>query len=146
MDTAIERLFGDGKYRFHLNMPQILSIEGNDRSILKMHHEFGASLGIVADGDPIFMGGGEARMKDIASVIRHGLIGGGEGMVDKVKVTVSPLDATRIVETYVHGRPIAEILPVAWAILDAAVMGVRVDPKKKVMTGRRRSSPSAKAK
>lgn len=129
MDTAVELAFGDGTYRFHLLMPQIMAIEAGDRSILKMHEDMGGSLGVVGDGEPIFIGGGSARVKDIVSVIRQGLIGGGEGMVDGERVTVSPIDATRIVETYVHDRPLAETLPVAWAVLNAAIMGVRLKKK-----------------
>lgn len=130
MDTAIELAFGDGKYRFWLGMQQITAIEAGDKSVLKMHDEMGSALGVIPDGDPVFIGGGDARYKDIVSVIRHGLIGGAKGEVDGATVDMSALDATRIVDTFVHGRPIAETLPVAWAVLNAAIMGVRL--KKKV--------------
>lgn len=110
-------------------MAQIVALEGGEKSIQQMWQEMGAALGIAGDDMPVFLGGGASRVKDIVAVIRHGLIGGGEGHVDSQTIKVGPLDATRIIENYVHGRPIAETLPVAWAILQAAIFGVRLKKK-----------------
>lgn len=134
MDTSITIAFADGRYRFWLALPQILAIEQGEKSIMEIWSDLGEALAATTNGDevtPIFLGGGPARFRDIIAVIKHGLIGGGEGEVDGKSIKVSPIDATRIVETFVHGRPLAESLPVAWAVLQAAVMGVKVADKKK---------------
>mgnify|MGYP002622131219 CR=1 FL=1 len=53
------------------------------------------------------------RLADLAEVIRLGLIGGG----------TSPEEADRLVSTYARNRPIAEVLPLATAILAARWLG-----------------------
>lgn len=58
------------------------------------------------------------RVEDVREVIRIGLIGGGK----------TPTHALGLVKRYVDERPLAESLPVALAILMAAVVGVPEDP------------------
>jgi hypothetical protein len=62
---------------------------------------------------------GEWRIEDISSVIRLGLIGGGE----------KPSDALTLVRRYVEDRPPLENLPFAIAILNAGLLGA---PEEKV--------------
>jgi hypothetical protein len=58
------------------------------------------------------------RVDDIREPIRIGLIGGG----------LTPTHALGLVKRYVDDRPIAESLPIALAILMAAIVGVPEDP------------------
>jgi len=149
VDTSIELEFGDGKYRFWLPMAQIVAIEAGEKSIMQIWSDLGDALSLTEGGDVTFIGGGAARFKEVGFVIRHALIGGGEGLVDGVSVKVSPIDATRIVETYVYARPLAESLPVAWMALQAAIFGVRLkkkaepEPVKRSRSARGKSSRTA---
>lgn len=133
MHTAVTLDFGGGRYRFFLPLARIVEIERlrGDKSILVMHEEMGSALGIEQGAEePVFIGGGlGARIADISEVIRCAAIGGEQAEVGGETVSVSPLDASRLVADYVDGRPIEETLPVAWAILDAAIRGVRLKKK-----------------
>ncbi|MBV9549306.1 MAG: gene transfer agent family protein [Alphaproteobacteria bacterium] len=82
---------------------------------------------------------GTPRVQDLRQVIRLGLIGGG----------MEPAKALAMVEAHVDARPRQESLPVARAVLLAAVMGVPDDPPGKAkpdaapaMPGPAENSPS----
>lgn len=145
-ETALTLDFGDGRYRFFLPMARICEVERvcGDKSIVVMHEEMGAALGIEPATEEVrFLGGGAPRIKDVYEVIRCAAIGGGECERDGRTVPVSAIDAKRLVDDYVDGRPFAETVPVAWAILNAAIMGVRLKKKaepKPVTAGTRRSA------
>lgn len=146
-DTAVELKFGDGTYRFWLPMRELVQLEKETgKSVLQMHDEMGQSLGLSPGDNKVqFLGGGATRFIEIRSTIRLALIGGNSGKVNGEEKPIGPLSAQAIVENYVDARPLAETLPVAWAILDAAVRGVslkkKVPPKAKGAS----LSPSAKA-
>lgn len=53
------------------------------------------------------------KLADLAEVIRLGLIGAG----------TSPEEAARLVNSYARNRPVAEVLPLATAILAARWLG-----------------------
>ena len=53
------------------------------------------------------------KLADLAEVIRLGLIGGG----------TNPEEAARLVNSYARNRPVAEVLPLATAILAARWLG-----------------------
>ncbi|UFM63831.1 gene transfer agent family protein [Paracoccus sp. MA] len=53
------------------------------------------------------------KLADLSEVIRLGLIGGG----------TNPEEADRLVSTYARNRPVAEVLPLATAILAARWLG-----------------------
>lgn len=132
MDTAVTLQFADGEYRFFLPMARIVEVERQcgDKSIEIMYQEMGGSLGIDPETDaPIYLSGGAARIKDVYEVIRCGAIGGGECRIGEETRKVSPLDAKALVDEYVDGRPFSETVPVAWAILNAALHGVRLKKK-----------------
>lgn len=153
MDTAINLEFGDATYRFWLPMARIVEIERlcGDKSILTMWDEFGAAIGIAKDdGSPVFLGGGSARIKDVYEVIRCAAIGGGECERGDEITKVAALDAKALVENYVDGRPYSESVPVAWAILNAAITGVSLKkkvseeaPKSRRRSAKAKSSPTA---
>lgn len=58
------------------------------------------------------------KIDDIREPIRIGLIGGG----------MTPTDALMLVMRYVDGRPLQESVPVAFAVIGAAIVGDRDDP------------------
>lgn len=147
MDTAVNLEFGDATYRFWLPMARIVEIERlcGDKSILTMWEEFGAAVGIQKDdGAAVFLGGGASRIKDVYEVIRCAAIGGGSCQCGDETKRVSALDAKALVDNYVDGRPYSETVPVAWAILNAAITGVSL--KKKVSEPAPARKRSAKAK
>jgi len=130
-DTAVTLEFGSGRYRFWLPMARIVEIERlcGGKSILTMHDEMGGALGLDDTGEAHFVGGGQGRIKDVYEVIRCAAVGGAEAEVSGDTVKVSAIDAKRLVDDYVDGRPLAETIPVAWAILDAAIRGVQLKKK-----------------
>lgn len=131
-ETHIDLDFGDGRYRFWLPMARIVEVERlcGDKSLLTIHDELGNAMGMDREtGVPMFAGGGQGRIRDIYEVIRCGAVGGNARLDGETEAKVSPLDAKRLVDTYVDGRPIAETLPVAWSILEAAINGVRLKKK-----------------
>lgn len=128
-ETALTIEFGDARYRFWLPMARIVELERvcGDKSILTIEHEMSMALGAIPGmDDPVFLGGGSARIRDIYEVIRCAAIGGGQREANGQTTTVSALDAKRLADGYVDGRPIAETLPVAWAILNCAIRGVQL--------------------
>lgn len=74
------------------------------------------------------------KYNDVRETIRIGLIGGGK----------SPEEAMRIVKTQVDGQPLAALVLVAWAIIEAAMVGVPGEAagKKKLKRAAKTSSDS----
>lgn len=62
--------------------------------------------------------GGQWRVEDITNVLRLGLIGGG----------LKPVDALKLVRTYVEARPPMENVPFAIGVLSVALMGAPDEP------------------
>lgn len=143
-DTSITLDFGPGRYRFWLPMARIVEVERlcGDKSIVLMYEEMSVGLGGEAEA-PVFFGAGPVRIKDVYEVIRCGAIGGNERYDGDEVRPVSALDAKRLVDDYVDGRPMSETVPVAWAILNAAIMGVTL--KKKAQPEPDDPSPTVKA-
>lgn len=124
--------FGSGRYAFRLPMARIIEIERvcGDKSIVTMYEELSAGIGIERDTDVTrFLGTGPIRIKDVYEIIRCAAIGGGEAEIAGETVKVSPSDAARLVADYVDGRPYTESVPVAWAILNDALLDVRLKKK-----------------
>jgi len=145
MSDALQIDFGDGRYTFFLPMQRITEVERlcGDKSIVTMHEEMSAAIGIEkATDEARFFGGGPVRIKDVYEVIRCAAIGGGEAEIAGETVAVSPNHASRLVELYVNGAPYAETVPVAWAILERTLMGVRLKKKADAPAGQ---GPSEKA-
>lgn len=145
-DTAIALDFGPyTKLRFWLPMARIVECERacGDKSIVTIYEELSAGIGLTDTDDAVFRGVGPVRIKDVYEVIRCAAVGGGEGVMAGETVKVSATDATQLVAGYVDGRPLAETVPVAWAILHSAVMGVQL--KKKADGETESESPSEKA-
>ena len=146
MDTSVTLTFGDGEYRFFLPMARIVEIERKcgDRSIEVMYQEMGQSLGIDPETEAaVYLGGGSSRIRDVSEVIRCGAIGGGECRIGKESRRVSPIDAEALVNNYVDGRPFSETVPVAWAILNATLHGVRLKKKADKPASQKRSAKAS---
>lgn len=145
-DTAITLDFGEARYRFWLPMARIVEIETNrgGKSIVTMFQEFSEGMVYTKNSDdPEFYGIGLAHIADVAEIIRCAAIGGRERYDGEEAKPVSPMDAKRLVDLYVDGRPMTETVPVAWAILNAAIMGVKL--KKKAEPEPESPGPTVKA-
>jgi hypothetical protein len=98
-DLTYRGFLGDGERDFHLTPALIVELE------LKVGTGIGALFNRMIARD--------FRFADIVETVRLGLIGGG----------ASPAEAHQLVDTYVHGRPLAESLPIALSILEAVWFG-----------------------
>lgn len=131
----IELHFGDGDYLFRLNLAGINAIQDKCGSgIGAVWQRLAASRFnyVKDDGERVGFGVAEAaafKIEDIIEPIRQGLIGGGMGTVDGSAVTVTPLLANKLVQTYVIDRPLSEAWSVAFAVMSALIEGY--DPPKK---------------
>lgn len=135
LPTSIELDFADGRYWFGLTWPTLLELERKcgardhdgihrDKSVFLMHSQLGAGLMVGGDGQVIFTGNGEGLARDIAHIIRLGLIGGGSATVMGEKVDVSISEAHSLINAYVYPAvPLVESAATAFAILNAAIHG-----------------------
>lgn len=130
-DTAINLDFADGRYRFFLPWPQLLELEKKTgKSAFVIHQQLGDGLGLDGDGNPVFVGGVTANAIDAREVIRLGLIGGNNGMVDGGEVQIGPNGARELCDNYAYpARPLAESVAVAWSVLEAAISGINLKKK-----------------
>jgi hypothetical protein len=128
--NTVDLDFGDGSYTFALPLPQIAELQR------KTGAGIGALFARVIKGayqvrgevqlDP---GSAQFYALDVIETIRHGLIGGGKGMVNGEETKVDPQLANRLVDTYVLGYPLADSWSKAASILGACIVGY--DPPKK---------------
>lgn len=95
--------FGDGARTFRLTAPLIVELE----------RVTGAGVGVLCKR----LFAGEFTLDDLRHTIRLSLIGGGE----------SPETASALVAAYVDNRPLAEIYPIAVAVLESAWFGSAQD-------------------
>lgn len=142
MHTRIEPVqFGDGKYSLFLSLKHIIELERNcgvadrdgrlhPKSIYAIHEELGAGLGLNEE-TPVYLGGGAARPSDIREVIRLALIGGNNGVLGSgEEIVVGPAKANNLCDDYLYPhRPMVEGQYIAWAVLNAAIVGVEVKKK-----------------
>lgn len=99
-DTAFRSFLGDGERVFRLTPPMIVELE----------RLTGAGIGSIVKR----LVDGHFTHAELVDTIRLGLIGGGEA---------SPEDARAIVDTYVIGRPLAEVYPIGVGILESLYFG-----------------------
>lgn len=107
-DVTLE--WGDGEYKFRLAV-------GGLRELQEKCGDVGPGVIFESTLNVI----GNWKVDYIREPIRIGLIGGG----------LKPPEALRLVKIYVDGRPLAENLPVANAIVGAALFGVEGEQLKK---------------
>jgi hypothetical protein len=103
-DGSISLTWGDGEHRFRLAIGQLRELQEK------------------CDAGPAEIAGrltdGRWRVNDVREAVRLGLIGG--GMV--------PAEAYRLTARYVDERPLLESVPVAQAVLMAALVGAPEEP------------------
>lgn len=98
-DARIDLDWADGTYSFALKWGQLSELQ----------ERTSAGPYVVLDR----LRSGHWRIEDISNVVRLGLIGGG----------MTPVDALAKTRTYVEDRPPMENVTVAYAILNAAIIG-----------------------
>lgn len=108
MQTSIPLAFGDGEYIFALPIKQIVALEAKAGPIDAVKHR-------------LLFGG--FSILDVVETLRHGLIGGGKGSTLAGDVAVSELKANHLIDTYVDGKPLAEIDIIAKAVITALYVG-----------------------
>lgn len=100
-DGSIELTWADGEYKFRLGIKELEELdEKTDRGPLELLRMIDA---------------GTWRAPHLREVIRVGMIGGG----------TAPATATQLLKRYLDDRPLMEWLPIARAILFAAIAGPR---------------------
>lgn len=95
--------FGDSEHKFALPFPLIEELQ----------RKTGVSIGILFQR----VRGLTFSIADIRETIRLGLIGGG----------MEPVEAFKLVKTYVENRPLVETMPVALSILELVWFGSPAD-------------------
>lgn len=124
--------FGDGRYRFYLSLKAESEVErlcGNT-PLGVIYEDMESSVGENREtGEIVYIPGGRARRHHAQHVIRIAAQYGGEAEIAGEVVKVSAIDATRLVENYVEGRPFDEVIPTAWAILQATLTGINLKKK-----------------
>lgn len=119
--------FGDGRYRFFLPIKAEIEIERlcGGVPLGEIYDELSSSVLLnISTGDAVYSAGKRARRHHARHVIRLAAQYGGEAEIGGETVSISAIDATRLVENYVDGRTNDETVPVAWAILHATLTSV----------------------
>lgn len=154
-DTALQKRFADGVYRFWLPLPQVIEIERKcgtratdgtvtAKSLFTIYDQLSGGLA-DNDGLPVYFGGGAALIADARAVIHCALVGGNHGMVDGVEIEVGPGRAQELVDAYTYpNRPLIEAVHLAWHILHAAIVGIDVKKKGQSAEAGEAAQPSEK--
>lgn len=142
--NTIELEFGDGQYTFALPLAQINELQRKtDAGIGKLYGRLLKGCVQVGEGEfNLIPALAEFYALDVVETIRHGLIGGGKGVVNGEEIAVTPLIANRLVETYVLGRPLKEAWSVAVTVIGVCIQGY--DPPKKDQPAKERATRTRK--
>lgn len=98
-DARVTLTWGDGEHTFRLPIAQLLELqEKTDAGPLELF---------------LRIHSGRWRVQDLRETIRLGLVGGG----------MKPAEAVALVRRYVDDRPLAESVPVALEVIQAAIAG-----------------------
>ncbi|WP_413709376.1 gene transfer agent family protein [Rhizobium sp. Rhizsp82] len=95
----IERIFGDGKYKFHIGYDEAVEWERKRRKGL-----YPTMVALLA---------GDWQVADVTEVVRVAMIGGGS----------DPVEAFEISDRYVRQRPLIESMQLAIDVLELAYFG-----------------------
>lgn len=133
MQTWIDLKFADGEYRFFLGPSQIAELEKKcDAGIGRIYGRTLAGRLSMAEED-VLPHEADFRFAELREIVRQGLIGGAQGMVDGAEVAVSSIRANELVDRYVLSRHDRVALRTLWAlaasVLFALVEGYDPDPK-----------------
>jgi len=140
MNNTIELEFGDGQYVFALPLAQINELQR--KCSVGIGGLYARTLkGITRVGDQTMLVPGQAEFYalDVIETMRHGLIGGGKGVVNGEEIAVTPILANKLIDAYVLGRPLIESWKNATSILFACIMGY--EPPKKAEPAEERAPP-----
>lgn len=130
MTNTIELEFGDGQYVFALPLPQINELQRKTGiGIGGLYARTFKGVTRVGGETMLIPGSAEFYALDVIETVRHGLIGGGKGVVNGEEITVTPLIANKLVDTYVLTQPLVSAWNVAISVLHGTIMGY--DPPKK---------------
>lgn len=134
MQTWIDLPFANGRYLFKLGLAQIAEIErACDAGIGRIYARTRAGRYGFAAGEAL-PDNGEYRWPELVEIIRQGLIGGGQGIVDGLDVPVSTVRANDLVSAYLLNATdqrmvMTDIWALAYTILHALIEGY-TPPKK----------------
>lgn len=145
MNNSIELEFGDGQYLFALPLPQIAELQRKtEAGIGKLYARLLKGAGRIGGEIVLQPGQAEFYALDIVETVRHGLIGGGKGVVNGEEIKVTPMIANRLVDAYVLGRPLAD----SWSVAVSALIGciVGYEPPKKAEPASARAPRKKRAK
>lgn len=122
--STIDLEFADGIYSFALPLPQIREVQTKANAPIGAVYQR-IVTGAKRVGDSIVLQPQTAifYVDDLYAVIFAGLVGGGSGTVDGQRVEVRPQDARRLLEAYVHGRPLIEAWEIAFSVSMACMHG-----------------------
>lgn len=100
--------FGDGRYLFKLKLKQIAELQ----------EKCNAGIGEIYTRVML----GHYRVEDLINVVRLGLAGGAQGVVNEVEIKVSPEFANKLTERYLD-RPLEDVWLYAKLIYQACISG-----------------------
>jgi hypothetical protein len=130
MSATIDLEFGDGQYTFALPLVQIVELQRKAGIGIGGLYARVTKGSQVVDGKVYLVpGAAEFYALDLIETIRHGLIGGGKGVVNGDEIKVTPIIANRLVDTYVLGHPLKHAWDIAATILGTCILGF--EPPKK---------------
>jgi hypothetical protein len=143
--NTIDLEFGDGQYTFALPLAQIAELQR--KTGIGIGGLYARTIkGVQVAGGKVVLipGAAEFYALDLIETIRHGLIGGGKGVVNGEEIEVTPIIANRLVDAYVLGRPLKFAWDVAATVLGTCIVGC--DPPKKDEPARERAPRKGKRK
>lgn len=145
---SIDLPFANGVYTFALYGPQIDEIQRKcgigiggllGRLLTGVYAD--PKTGELVEVDPL---GGMWHDADIVEVIRQGLIGGKQGVVDGQTVQVSSIRANELIASYVTSQPRKANWLVAAAVVKALIEGYE-PPRPPQPAGQKRRTRKAKS-
>lgn len=138
--------FANGRYRFALNDQAISQLERLPFTRTRVDGTkenigIGGIYQSIARGRALAMTGApnwaaisaidpdaaDFSLTYVDQIIMHGLVVGGEGVVDDEKVLIDDHDARRLIRDHFRDRPLIERWTLAFAILGAAMFGRKPD-------------------
>jgi hypothetical protein len=141
-NTSIDLEFGDGVYTFALPLPQVMELQRKcNAGIAELHSRLVKGCFVHPDTNQVHVDVrvGTFYALDLIETLRHGLIGGGKGVVNGEEIKVTPQLATKLVDAHVLDQPFKDSWNIAVAILMARMMGY--DPPKKDPPADERATP-----
>jgi hypothetical protein len=131
---------GPRKYLFRLGLGELERVQDETGAgPFEVYARLAAAQLAIATGLHLFDGmlvaaGCKLGPKDAPQVVYNGLIGGG----------LAPDEALALTETWIVKRPLAEQVPVAHAVIMAAIIGVKDEPLGEGVGGAAKKTPRSR--